>query len=595
MGRDEELGLLLGGLRYTVGGGALLAAIDGGERCVGKSRLVARNQQRQRGRPRPRGLLRALRRVERVVAARHALTTVLQLETTMTADEIRQQAAARAAEIVDRPLDDPRWQSVTDGFCHILNQPSALDDMDPARRKTDAVRDRGLPGGRLREPVMVAITDVHWADPSVLQLFEQVIASLAGLPSCWSRPPGPTPGLALAATIQAPCPPAPAPRPARPGGLPRAHRAILLGEGADSSTVSRLFGAAAATPCSSRSSPRWSPTPGEPPAADSLRALVAARLDQLPTDQRRCSTTRPCSAHQVPWVALRKRERPGFRATEQALTVWSKPVCWPSRAPAGGSARRARRRLPDADQGGPSAAPQRRGHPDGGTPPSRRSEDLAHHWATAADSVREIGRVTATTTWAQTLAVRSLTEAAERATEQMYPRGGYRLANRGVDLLEDQEGVAVRSQRRRLLLVRADASADLRWLAKSHADLEAALATALDDGDRRSTPPRIACSVRWSGWKAMSIGRACQSTSRCACGASSAMTPSSLAPYTSRGFVEVFGMTPSGAKPFLDEAEQIYTRLCDRGGLAWVEQNRAWASFLSGDVAEAETRLHKAA
>ncbi len=59
---------------------------------------------------------------------------------------------------------------IADGFCHILNQPSALDDIDPARARQELTRIViAVFQARLREgPVMVAITDLHWADPSVL-------------------------------------------------------------------------------------------------------------------------------------------------------------------------------------------------------------------------------------------------------------------------------------------------------------------------------------------------------------------------------------------------------------------------------------------
>ena len=228
--------------------------------------------------------------------------------------------------------------------------------------------------------------------------------------------------------------------------------------------------------------------------------------------------------------------------------------------------------------------------------PKSSIEDLAHHWATAAEIVREIGRVTGVPRDVDERAVRWLTEAAERATEQMYPRTGYRLANRGVDLLEGQEGLAVRAQRRRLLLACAPtprptsagwpraAPTWRRWCRPRSATTIGA-----------APPPRIVCSARWSAWRATSIGRVSQFDESLRLWREPATTRARARALRGRGFVEVFGMTPSGAEPFLDEAEEIYTRLSDRGGLAWVEQNRAWASFLSGDVAEAETRLHKAA
>ncbi len=393
VGRDEELGLLLGGLRYAVSRRkAFLAAIDG-EGGVGKSRLVEEVVERVRDDEGVRVLEGSCvpygeSNVWWPLAS--ALTTVLQLETTMTADEIRQQAAARAAEIVDRPLDDPEVARVTDGFCHILNQPSALDDMDPARARQELTRIViAVFQARLREgPVMVAITDVHWADPSVLQLFEQVIASLAGLPFllvttarpdaelAWPPPSGPYATLRLRLD------------PLDPAASAELTRAIL-GEGADSSTVSRLFERSGGNPLFLEELATLVADTGSTVLPDSLRALVAARLDQLPTDQRSLLDNAAVLGTSGPWVALEKfGEETGVEATEQALdglveagllavegTRWRfrsesvRDVAYQTLT----KAARAQR------HSGVASAMEEH--------PKSSIEDLAHHWATAAEIV----------------------------------------------------------------------------------------------------------------------------------------------------------------------------------------------------------------
>jgi tetratricopeptide (TPR) repeat protein len=49
------------------------------------------------------------------------------------------------------------------------------------------------------------------------------------------------------------------------------------------------------------------------------------------------------------------------------------------------------------------------------------------------------------------------------------------------------------------------------------------------------------------------------------------------------------------AEVHLDAAGALYGELGDSRGQAWVEQHRAWISFVEGDAAEAETRLQTAA
>jgi tetratricopeptide (TPR) repeat protein len=63
----------------------------------------------------------------------------------------------------------------------------------------------------------------------------------------------------------------------------------------------------------------------------------------------------------------------------------------------------------------------------------------------------------------------------------------------------------------------------------------------------------------------------------------------------SRGFAEVFGGSLAEAERFLSEAAELYqTVVDDPRGSAWVQQNLAWVSFLSGDHEVSERRLEAA-
>ena len=62
-----------------------------------------------------------------------------------------------------------------------------------------------------------------------------------------------------------------------------------------------------------------------------------------------------------------------------------------------------------------------------------------------------------------------------------------------------------------------------------------------------------------------------------------------------RGFIEMFGGSLADAEWFFGEADGLYQSIDDERGMAYVEQHRAWISFLSGDMATARQRLHGAA
>jgi hypothetical protein len=62
-----------------------------------------------------------------------------------------------------------------------------------------------------------------------------------------------------------------------------------------------------------------------------------------------------------------------------------------------------------------------------------------------------------------------------------------------------------------------------------------------------------------------------------------------------RGFIELFGGSLVDAEWYFGEAESVYRGLDDERGLAYVEQHRAWAAFMSGDLDLADASLHHAA
>ncbi|MEI8241594.1 MAG: hypothetical protein WCI22_19450, partial [Actinomycetota bacterium] len=59
--------------------------------------------------------------------------------------------------------------------------------------------------------------------------------------------------------------------------------------------------------------------------------------------------------------------------------------------------------------------------------------------------------------------------------------------------------------------------------------------------------------------------------------------------------IEMFTGSLSDAEWFFGEADELYRSLGDERGMAYIEQHRAWISFLSGDLVLARERLNHAA
>jgi tetratricopeptide (TPR) repeat protein len=217
-------------------------------------------------------------------------------------------------------------------------------------------------------------------------------------------------------------------------------------------------------------------------------------------------------------------------------------------------------------------------------------DDLAHHAATAAELVGELGRVPGVPRDIRDQAVAHLFAAAERATEQGSLHTVLRHTTRAVDLL----GNDVSAVGRHVLLLRAGALVDTREYQAARADIDAVLEASLADGDRLSEAEarRLLGVIHQLhlelGPARAELGRSVELLRQTEHRAALARS------LRARGFLELFGGSLQDAEWFFGEAEGVYQELEDRRGLAWVDQHRAWASFLAGDVAQAEERLHRA-
>lgn len=601
VGRNEELQLLTDGLELSMTRRrAVLVAIEG-EGGVGKSRLaedvLARVSERGvfvlEGSCVPYGESN----VWWPLAG--ALFRRLGVDPLAPAEEVTSLARERAKSLLDPAIDPDETRRMSDAFLHVLGYPSPLDQQEPARAREEVLRAvvNVLQARMKSGPVVVSITDIHWAAPAVLELFEKMLVALAGHPFIVVTTSRPDPELDW--------PPASGRYTTLRLRLETLDRAAsvqlamaILGEEADPQVAQELFERSGGNPLFLEELAaliaEGGPTEELP---DSLRALIAARLDQLPADQRVLLDNAAVLGSAGPWAHLvRFGEETGKPAEVEALNgliaagllaverrrwrfrsesvreVAYQTLTKTSRAVRHVGVARA------LEEGGKSAV-----------------EDIAHHYATAAELAEELGPINGVPDNVRSTAVRWLVEAAQRAVDQMAARTAVRLATRGLDLLTEAGGDESAQQRRRLWLVRADGLTDQRQLDRARDDLELALADALLHADRGSeaTAHRLLGEVeRLSGdaeaarqelgaavrlWREIGDERELARSLR------------------ARGFLEVFNGAPGEADGFLAEADALYERLGDRGGRAWVAQHRAWMSFLVGNIAEAEDRLHQAA
>jgi tetratricopeptide (TPR) repeat protein len=223
------------------------------------------------------------------------------------------------------------------------------------------------------------------------------------------------------------------------------------------------------------------------------------------------------------------------------------------------------------------------------------AEAIAHHYATSAELVHELGRVQGVPPDIDDLAIDWLTRAAERDLDQLVYGGVTKRTQRALDLL-DANAVAIDDPRRlRLHLLRGHARSDVHDLEAARDDAALVTASAARAGDHL-----LAAEAH------LLLGEIAQQATHYAEAASEferAVTtfrelddaPRLAEALRSWGMASILASEFEVAEPLLEEADSLFRRLDDRRGHAWVDQHRAWISFVLGELEVAEARLLEAA
>lgn len=531
-----------------------------------------------------------------------AVASHLGLDPALGPEELRDGAIARAAALFGVDIDNAEVARVVEVFIHLSGQPSALDGLEVSnlrdtvhRAITQVIQRRSAKG-----PVVLWIDDLHWADQVVLDLVEQLATSCSRLPFivvtsmrasgevAW--PPS-NDRITMVSLHLQPL--------AREESDELALELLLEhsdGADADQRLLDRLFDRSGGNPLFLQELAALVSDEVPPEdLPDSLRALIAARLDQLAPAERQIIDNAAVLGVSGTLVGLERFAK----ATEQ-----DHDPMLVAALDAKGYLRIEGRRWEFRSESVREAAYQMltkasRAQRHAGVASFMAKmapvplDDLAHHAATAAELVGELGTVDLVPASIRKDAIKWLEAAAERARETGSPRLVVRHASRAIALmsghLEDE------SQMFKLQLVRAAGFIDLRDYAHALADIELVLAAAVErkvdvlEGDARALLGSLHQLDGDREAARVELGRAVELLR-------AADAPVLLAgALRQRGFIELFGGSPVDAEWFFGEAEGVYRSLGDERGLAYVEQHRAWLAFLSGDLQLADDRLHRAA
>ncbi len=119
--------------------------------------------------------------------------------------EVQSAAAHHAvANALHRPPEDPEVRRIAEGLLVLMGRPVHSDAVDPSRAHEDALRAGLAFLGALAEerPLVLILSDLHWADPELLEFLPRLLQRLSGLPALllataraefaeeWSPPPG---------------------------------------------------------------------------------------------------------------------------------------------------------------------------------------------------------------------------------------------------------------------------------------------------------------------------------------------------------------------------------------------------------------------
>ncbi|HKA84311.1 MAG TPA: adenylate/guanylate cyclase domain-containing protein [Acidimicrobiales bacterium] len=498
---------------------------------------------------------------------------------------------------------------IVEGLMHLLGF-DVLRGIDAARAReeaTGALLTLAAAVARQR-PLVIVLSDMHWADGAVLGVVElllernarQPIVVLAtarpALAERWSPPEGGHHSVMVHID--------PLDRDAATEVL---H--LLAGDrivALDEAVVGELLDRSGGNPLFLEELVSWLEEARSTELPDTLRGLVAARLDGLTPHERLLLEDAAVlgSRGDVEWLAIMHREahggdgavRSGLGGLQAKDLIALDGEAWEFRSEVVRevtySTMTKERRA--AVHAGIAKWLEREERPHHDAIVDR----IAHHYARAAALTAELGGSPGVPRDVGALAVRWLRAAGDRATQADTPRRAARLYSEALATLDcgvvdAADGDA--HDRIALLLARSAAYAELREVGPARADADEARDLADAGGDERASV-RATVAVAEAALRGGAPDEAEALLGEALARAEAAGDDEGKATALRvRGFAALLCNDPETAIASLEPARELYAALGDRSGLAWALQNISWAHFITGRLDDAESLLHESA
>jgi class 3 adenylate cyclase/tetratricopeptide (TPR) repeat protein len=618
VGRDDEVALLTHTLNMAIERGRPAQLLVLGDAGLGKSRLAEEVAENARechgalvlpGRCVPYGEANVWWPVASAVQA--ACDVEPGDDEKVVTRKVR---AAVTGALVGAAAGDGAVDRVVEGLLHLLGFEGVLRGIDATRARDEVTGSLLAFTAALarRRPVVMVLSDLHWADEAVLDV-------VGGLLRCATRLPFVVLATARPALTERWSPPE--------GG----HHSVVvhldpLGREAasqllrclagdrwatlDGDVANELLDRASGNPFFLEELVSWLDGSGSTQLPDTLRGLVAARLDGLTTSERHVLEDAAVlgSRGRVDWLATMQREAhdgdaavdASLRALEAKELLAVEGDSWEFhselvREVAYGTMTKQRRAKVHAGIAS-WLVREEYGHHEAVI------DTIAHHYGRAAALTVDLGAASGPFDDTVLRAVDWLRRAGRRAAQADTPRRAATLFSEALMLLDTPAVAAPTAStdpavdgRSELLLARAAAYRELREIAPARADAEAALALAEANGDERTA---VAATVEVAEI-ALRSGTPDEAETLLSVALARAGAAGDdkgrAAALRVRGFAALLRNDPEAAVASLEPALEIYTAQHDRLGRAWALQNLSWAHFIAGRIHDAELLLHDSA
>ncbi len=611
VGRDPELGILSHGIDVAFERARAHLVLLLGEAGVGKSRLAEEVAERARrdqrcavleGRCVPYGEANVWWPVAEALRDACGVSTDDPLSIAL---ELCTEVVALS---VDLPADSDEVYRIVQGLLYLMGYEGPLREIDPQRAREEATRSvlAFIEGTALGRPVVVVLSDLHWADDVVLEMIDVLIERLSRarvviiatarpeLQDRWTMPTGRHNSILV-----------------NLDPLDRGASATLLesltDELLDDEMRTALLDRSGGNPffleelvalvAEGEGAGRTTAAAAGAELPDTLRGLVAARIDGLDAVGRATVQDAAVWGRRGPVEAL-ERMAEEMRGVRDLLPVLEGLVDreilridgnrWSFRSDL----------IREVSYGTLTKADRARRHHGIATflehHVARREEAserlvdvIAHHYAATAELVVDIGAVDGVPGDVRSAALDWIEEAARRAEVAQVLLVAERLFAQALVLLADEPG----ERRVRVLLGLARAETGLRRLdaARAHLAGARAEAEALGADDLVLAGQVVLGDLdQKRGDFTTSTATLLDAASRFRARGDAAGEAEAL---RFAGMSQIFMGEFTAAEASIDQGLARYRELGDVRGEAWALQNLAWISYVEGRTDEAEARI----